>query len=427
MPSRRATAQQSTAARSVLIIAGVGLFLLSACSGGGGGASAQTAAGSAASTASTSTTSTTSTTTTSTPTNAGVLLRGVNLAGNNRSVGATTQPTAAGLTYFHNKGMNAYRLMAMWQNTIATTGGSPNGGGAVTSDITDLDPAKMAAYDTTINAITGAGDYVIFDPHQGGRFWSSDQAPTYIIGQDANAPSAATFAAWWANIANRYKSNSHVIFEIQNEPHDQDINILVATENRVISAIRATGAANLILVDADNYSGADSWNTIAPGTGGVSNATAMLNIVDAGNNFAFDIHQYLDGSGGTLTSCISGGYFGLDAVTTWARASGKRLFLGEVGAGNNPGCNALMQGMLGYVEGAPDAWLGWTVFAAFAGQNTYDGQTYAYERACATAACGFWYLLDPTSGPSNYAAPTGEDTRLLSGGLLYTDLNAHSP
>ena len=54
-------------------------------------------------------------------------------------------------------------------------------------------------------------------------------------------------------------------------------------------------ARNLILVPGNAWSGGHSWNENWYGT---PNAVAMLNVVDPLDNYAYEIHQYLDPSTG---------------------------------------------------------------------------------------------------------------------------------
>ena len=87
-------------------------------------------------------------------------------------------------------------------------------------------------------------------------------------------------------------------------------------DNGAIAAIRKAGASNLILVPGNGWTGASSWTQNWYGT---TNATAMLNIKDPGNNFAFEAHQYLDADGGLAR------YRGEDAHRLGAHAEGDVL------------------------------------------------------------------------------------------------------
>src|SRR5215510_5544092 len=67
------------------------------------------------------------------------------------------------------------------------------------------------------------------------------------------------------------------------------------------------------------------------------NAQAMLNIVDPMNNFAFDVHQYLDSDGsGSHTNIVSEtvGLERLTNFTAWLKQNNRKGFLGEFAVPN---------------------------------------------------------------------------------------------
>jgi endoglucanase len=80
-------------------------------------------------------------------------------------------------------------------------------------------------------------------------------------------------------------------------------------------------------------------------------------------NFAYDIHQYLDPSGGgTSTAVVSpqAGVQDLTAITQWAAATGNKLFLSEFGAGSDSASLTAMQNMLNYMAQNTNVWQGTT-------------------------------------------------------------------
>lgn len=67
-------------------------------------------------------------------------------------------------------------------------------------------------------------------------------------------------------------------------------------------AIRATGATNVVFVPGVAWTGAHSWNATFYGT---PNAVVMATVRDPGNNYVFEVHQYLDSdSSGTNANCV---------------------------------------------------------------------------------------------------------------------------
>jgi endoglucanase len=68
------------------------------------------------------------------------------------------------------------------------------------------------------------------------------------------------------------------------------------------------------------------------------NANYFAKINDPKNNWAVEMHQYLDSDGsGTSEQCVSStiGAERLAAATQWLQANGVKGFLGELGAGSN--------------------------------------------------------------------------------------------
>jgi len=253
-----------------------------------------------------------------------------------------TYPTSQEVDYFVGKGMNTLRLPFSWERLQPTLGGAFNS-------------AEQGYIDTFVNYATGKGAYVVIDPHNYARYNGNN-----IIGVNGSGVTIAHFADLWTRLATRYKGNSKVIFALMNEPHDMDSTIWLNAANEAIKAIRTTGATNLILVSGNSWSGAHSWESSG-------NATNMLGIVDSGNNYAFEVHQYLDGdSSGTSENCVSAtiGSERLAGFTQWLKANKKRGFLGEFGGGRNSNCYAAIDDQLTHVDNNSDVWIGWTWWAA---------------------------------------------------------------
>ena len=69
----------------------------------------------------------------------------------------------------------------------------------------------------TVNYITKTkGLYAVVDPHNFGRYYGN------II------TDATGFQAWWKTVATQFASNSKVIFDCNNEPHDMDNSVVKA-------------------------------------------------------------------------------------------------------------------------------------------------------------------------------------------------------
>jgi endoglucanase len=91
----------------------------------------------------------------------------------------------------------------------------------------------------------------------------------------------------------------------------------------------------------------------------------MTGVADPINNFAIEVHQYLDwDSSGTSPHVISGaGRSRLVAFTEWARENGLRAVLGEIGWADNPRAHAEGEEALAYMSENRDVWIGFTYWA----------------------------------------------------------------
>ena len=269
-----------------------------------------------------------------------------------------TYPTSQEIDYYTNKGMNTFRLPFRWERMQRT----PNGA---------LDATELSRMDTFVNYATSKGDYVLIDPHNFERYYplstNFQQSAQGLIGGSTKdtqssyntlnggngggtglgngvgdvAITNAMFADFWGKMAAHYASNSHVIFDLMNEPANVSATTVKNSDNAAIAAIRANGATSqLILLEGTNYSGAWTWTSNNGSFGNNSTAFAPANIVDPNNNYAFEMHQYLDsdGSGGhdTITNDDPNtGVSRLTAATNWLIANNARGFLGEFAVANS--------------------------------------------------------------------------------------------
>lgn len=221
---------------------------------------------------------------------------------------------------------------------------TPPSSGGITGP---LNNAYISGLDTIINYITNKGAYAVIDPHNYGRYNGA-------IITDTNA-----FKTWWTNIANRYKGNSRVIFDTNNEYHDMDQSLVVRLNQAAIDGIRSTGAENTIFVEGNAWTGAWSWVSS-------NNGATMISLSDPLDKLVFEMHQYLDSdSSGTSATCVSATILKerITAATNWCQQNGKKCILGEVGAGNNDPCRQAVIDGLTYARNS-GVWLGVLWWAA---------------------------------------------------------------
>lgn len=248
-------------------------------------------------------------------------------------------PKPAEISYYRARGAKTLRVPFLWERLQPTLGGR-------------FDDAYLALLDATVSQAQNLGMSVVLDAHQYGRRRLNGQS--YIIGQTSTV-TAAHFAHMWRWLANRYRQRP-VIYGLINEPHDQDKPTLVNVQNAAIAAIRAAGSRQLVLASGSAWSGAHSW--VSSGNG-----QAMLGIRDSANNFAFDVHQYLDSnSSGTSGTCVANSGNRLSAFTAWAKQNRRRGFLGEFAGGTSSGCAAEVTKLLTHMSQNRDVWLGWTAW-----------------------------------------------------------------
>jgi endoglucanase len=220
-----------------------------------------------------------------------------------------------------------------------------------------FDSAEQNRLTTAVNSFTSMGAFVLLDPHNYARYNGQ------IIGQSNGQVTNAHFADFWSKLSALFKNNPKVIFGLMNEPYNLDVSTWATTCNAAISAIRAGGANQLILVPGTAWTGAHSWQSTSVCCGGKSNAQAMAAISDPLDNWAYDMHQYLDSNFAGHNSVCVGPNVVSDLVaqtTTFLRSRGFKAFLGEFGGGANQACYDATKNLLSHMEQNSDVWLGWT-------------------------------------------------------------------
>lgn len=217
-----------------------------------------------------------------------------------------------------------------------------------------LDQVELGRINAFVQYAHKKGVHVILDPHDYGYF-ADDTPKGQLIGTDAMP--AKHFANFWARVAVSFKNQPNVMFNIINEPKDQKAHQWQSAAIASISAIRAVGANNKLLIPGTKWTGAHSW--IKAGNG-----KTWAGFHD--KNFAIEVHQYLDEwSAGTLQPCKVGvGATRLAAFTKWLRENNKKGFLGEFGWGDNAGCKVEATALLNHIKANSDVMIGWTYFGA---------------------------------------------------------------
>jgi endoglucanase len=283
------------------------------------------------------------------------MLRGANVSGGDfGKVPGTygtdyTYPTKAEIDYYADRGFTVLRVPIRWERVQHELYGELDSLGDGTGD---FDRIKQV-----VKWITDRGMTAVLDLHEyGGR--NVDAVPAKV---GSEALPASALADLWVRLAKAFKNNDRVWFGLMNEPTEISAEDWKAAAQSVTDAIRATGARNRLLVPGTAYTGAHSWITSG-------NAEQMAGFTDTADNFAFDVHQYLDAdSSGTHGDCVAGAGSRLDDFIAWAKeAPGRRGFLGEFAGGDPavPGqeqCAIELPALLDAAEssGVFDGWTAW--------------------------------------------------------------------
>lgn len=216
-----------------------------------------------------------------------------------------------------------------------------------------LSDSEMALVDKSVADMGGFAS-ILIDVHNYARYRGHrlDQTPR----------GADMLADLWTRLAKHWGNNPKIAFGIMNEPYDISARDWRRIADASVVAIRATGAKNLLLIPGTRWTGAHNWTE----GGDESNAAAFADFKDPGNNFLFELHQYMDpDSSGTTDGCVSAaiGAERLEQVTTWLRERKAGALLGEFGAANSPVCLQALDNILSYMDANADVWKGWTYWA----------------------------------------------------------------
>jgi len=278
--------------------------------------------------------------------NAAPALQGVNLAGPGFSPevlpGVYGQnfiyPTDQEIRYFTASGMNIFRISVLWERLQPALYGP-------------LDGAELARLTAFIAAAEAAHATVVIDVHNYGYYRG------VLIGP--GGVDSAAFADLWTRLAKRFGRDNDVAFGLMNEPKQPDADNWRAIVQRAVSAIRLTGAKNLILVSGTDWDGAQSFALVSGASLGM--------VKDPQNRLIFEVHQYFDrDSSGTSDRCVGPGQAvaRLAPMTQWLRARHAQGFLGEFGVSRRPQCLVVLDSVLYYLRANADVWRGWTYWAA---------------------------------------------------------------
>lgn len=182
-----------------------------------------------------------------------------------------TWPDLGSISTFVNKGYNSFRVNFLMERLVPNQMTGP------------LDAAYLNNLTQTVDGITKLGAYAIIVPHNYGRY------------NGAVFTSTADFATFWKTVAREFKDNEKVIFDTNNEFHDESSTLVAELNQAAINAIRSVGATSqYITVEGNAWTGAWTWTT-TQGTDGKTNSETMGALTDSvDNKLIYQMHQYLD-------------------------------------------------------------------------------------------------------------------------------------
>jgi Ca2+-binding RTX toxin-like protein len=257
-------------------------------------------------------------------------------------------PATEQLDYYAAKGFSQIRLPIDWENIQHSLGGA-------------LNQSIVSQLHKFIEHAAINGQQVILDIHNYGKYRGD------LIGSAAVPTSA--FVNLWARLGAEFAGEKNVVFALMNEPQQTSSHEWLGIVNAAIEGIRSTGASQEILISGLYWDGASSWTK-------TDNATVLGApgaIKDSKSNYAFEVHQYLDDTSGQHEWVVSNtiGSERLVDVTTWARATGNKLYLGEFGVAKNPMAIAALEDMTKFLAKNEDVWSSAIYWAAGALPDNY--------------------------------------------------------
>lgn len=225
-------------------------------------------------------------------------------------------------------------------------------------------------YKQAIDHITiTKGAYAILDPHNYMRYNDPSSQPYSgsVIGNTTDPDAATTeqFAAFWGELARRFANNTRVIFGLMNEPHDMPTSLVLQNDQAAVTAIRAAGAANLVLVPGNGFTGGHAWTQNTGTTGGdLPSSDYLYQIDDTADNWAVDVHEYLDYDfSGSHVECTEPFNTTMAPLTAWLRQYGIKALVSEFGGSNTTGCAEMLEDAVAYMADNEE-YIGWAAWAA---------------------------------------------------------------
>ena len=279
--------------------------------------------------------------------------RGVNLSGADYDY-SFALPSINDGAYYAAQGMNTVRLPVKWEY-LQSNSTDPKVRVNDPSVPINFNNSNAKAYANLVNQLVAKGMYVIIDMHNYMRYGTSQA----IIGS-GGAPTANDYANAWSAIATEFKNNSHVSFDLMNEPNSMSTELILSNYNTAIAAIRAVGANNLILLEGNHWSSALNWGTAMDGY--TANSKVFVPSAIKDSNYAINVHQYFDANYSGTGECVPNSIPILSDLNKYLKDNNLKAIVTELGGNNTKDC---ANDINNFLKSLPNdgIYLGWTGWA----------------------------------------------------------------
>ncbi|OLN83282.1 Endoglucanase EG-II [Colletotrichum chlorophyti] len=287
--------------------------------------------------------------------------------------------------------LNMFRLPIGWQFLVNNQLGGP------------LNPNNFGRYDQVVQKCLATGAYCMIDIHNFAR-WNGG-----IIGQ--GGPTDDQFVSLWTQLAQKYKDNDKVVFELMNEPHDLDVKLWAATCQKVVTAIRQAGATSqMILLPGTNFNSAE----FLVSSGSAEALAAVTNPDGTTDGLIIDVHKYLDeDNSGTHKTCVSNNVESFRTVAEFLRAKGRKGLVSETGASSDASCFTDFCAQNTFINQNSDVFIGLVGWAAGSFGTDYvlsltpkkSGNGYTDNELMKQCILETWNTEQNVTTPSTPSAP----------------------
>lgn len=256
-------------------------------------------------------------------------------------------PPMEQIKHFASQNVNTFRIPFAWQRLQPTLNGP-------------LDEQAFGALKQYVDQVTAVNARAIIDLHNYGR------RDGKIVGESQDLP-ADSLVNVWQQLAQRFAGNPKVAFGIMNEPHDMQPGSWVKTLQAVVTAIRKTGANNMLIIPGDEWCKLNNFaESYHAGLSQVKNPDGST------TGLIFEIHQYFDqDASGKDSTCINSHADELKAIVDLLKKDNRQAMVTEFGGGSDPSCPPVLADFVKTATGAFPTIIGYQMWSAGAFPQDY--------------------------------------------------------